>query len=48
MRPGESRVLCGDSSRDRDILGWKPKTSFEQMVVNMVDNDIELSKVWLS
>ena len=48
MRPAEVAVLCGDSSKARDILGWKPKTSFEQMVVNMVDNDIELSKVWLS
>ena len=48
MRPAEVAVLCGDSSKARDILGWKPKTSFEQMVVNMVDNDIELSKAWLS
>ena len=48
MRPAEVAVLCGDSSKARDILGWKPKTSFEQMVVNMVDNDLELSKVWLN
>ena len=48
MRPAEVAVLCGDSSKARDILGWKPKTSFEQMVVNMVDNDLKLSKVWLS
>jgi GDPmannose 4,6-dehydratase len=42
MRPAEVAVLCGDSSKARDILGWKPKTSFEQMVVNMVDNDLKL------
>ena len=48
MRPAEVAVLCGDSSKARDILGWKPKTSFEQMVVNMVDNDLELSKAWLN
>ena len=48
MRPAEVAVLCGDSSKARDILGWKPKTSFKQMVVNMVDNDLELSKVWLN
>ena len=47
MRPAEVAVLCGDSTRARDILGWKPKTSFEQMIFNMVDNDLELSKVWL-
>jgi len=48
MRPAEVAVLCGDSSKAREQLGWKPKTSFEQMVVNMVDNDLKLSKVWLS
>ena len=42
MRPAEVAVLCGDTSKARDILGWKPKTSFEQMVVNMVDNDLKL------
>ena len=42
MRPAEVAILCGDSSKARDILGWKPKTSFEQMVVNMVDNDLKL------
>ena len=45
MRPAEVAVLCGDSTRARDILGWKPKTSFEQMVFNMVDNDLKLLKV---
>ena len=48
MRPAEVAVLCGDSSKAREQLGWKPKTSFEQMVANMVDNDLKLSKVWLS
>ena len=40
MRPAEVAVLCGDSSKARDVLGWKPETSFEQMVHNMVDHDI--------
>ena len=48
MRPAEVAVLCGDSTKAREQLGWKPKTSFEQMVANMVDNDLKLSKVWLS
>ncbi len=48
MRPAEVAVLCGDSTKAREKLGWKPTTSFEQMVSNMVDNDLELSKVWLS
>ena len=48
MRPAEVAVLCGDSSKAREVLGWEPETSFEQMVFNMVDNDLELSKVWLT
>ena len=47
MRPAEVAVLCGDSSKAREFLGWEPETSFQQMVFNMVDNDLELSKVWL-
>jgi len=42
MRPAEVAVLCGDSSKARDVLGWKPETSFEQMIFNMVDKDIGL------
>ena len=41
MRPAEVEVLCGDSSRAREKLGWEPETSFEQMVQNMVLNDIK-------
>ena len=42
MRPAEVDVLRGDSSKAREKLGWKPETSFEQMVKNMVLNDIKL------
>ena len=42
MRPAEVAVLCGDSTKAREVLGWKPETSFEQMVSNMVGNDIDL------
>ena len=42
MRPAEVAVLCGDSSKAREVLGWKPETSFEQMIINMITNDIEL------
>tara|TARA_B100002019_G_scaffold233998_1_gene208121 strand:+ start:1787 stop:2761 length:975 start_codon:yes stop_codon:yes gene_type:complete len=42
MRPAEVAVLCGDSSKAREVIGWEPETSFEQMVSNMVDNDIQL------
>ena len=42
MRPAEIDVLCGDSSKAQEVLGWYPRTSFEEMVSKMVDNDIDL------
>ena len=42
MRPAEVDVLCGDSSKAREKLGWTPRTSFDQMVSKMVSNDIGL------
>tara|TARA_B100000131_G_scaffold2849_1_gene3014 strand:- start:16594 stop:17553 length:960 start_codon:yes stop_codon:yes gene_type:complete len=42
MRPAEVDVLCGDSTKARVELGWTPKTSFEEMVSRMVENDIGL------
>lgn len=39
-RPAELHSLCGDSSRARELLGWQPRTSFEQMVRDMVDADL--------
>lgn len=40
MRPAEVDVLRGDSSKARDLLDWKPKTSFDVLVQKMVDNDV--------
>ena len=45
MRPAEIDVLCGDSTKAREVLGWKPKTSFEDMVSRMVINDIALLEI---
>ncbi len=42
MRPAEVDVLRGDSTKAREVLGWEPETSFEDMVTNMVQNDMEL------
>ena len=42
MRPAEIDVLCGDSTKAREVLGWKPKTSFEEMVRRMVNKDVSL------
>ena len=40
MRPAEVDVLRGDSSKARDLLDWKPKTSFDMLVQRMVRNDV--------
>ena len=45
MRPAEIDVLCGDSTKAREVLGWKPKTSFEEMVRRMVTTDVGLLSV---
>ncbi len=44
FRPTEVDSLCGDSSRARAKLGWKPKVSFPELVRKMVDCDMELAR----
>lgn len=43
-RPAEVNLLCGDSTPAREELGWKPKTSFKELIKKMVLNDYELQK----
>ena len=40
MRPAEVDVLRGDSFKAYKELGWRPKTSFEELVTIMMSNDI--------
>jgi GDPmannose 4,6-dehydratase len=40
-RPAEVDLLLGDSTKARKELGWKPETSFEQLVEKMVLNDLK-------
>ena len=40
-RPAEVDILCGDSSKARDELGWQPKTNFLSLVEKMVRNDLK-------
>lgn len=40
-RPAEVDQLIGDSSKARKILGWAPKYSFEELVREMVQSDLE-------
>ncbi|MCH8003692.1 MAG: GDP-mannose 4,6-dehydratase [Nanoarchaeota archaeon] len=41
FRPAEVDELIGDASYARKKLGWKPKTTFEQLVNLMVDYDLK-------
>lgn len=40
-RPAEVNLLCGDSTKARQVLGWQPRMTFEDMVRNMVDADLQ-------
>lgn len=39
-RPGEIHVLCADATRARRELGWKPRTTFPEMIERMVKSEI--------
>jgi len=43
-RPAEVDILLGDSSKAKELLGWEPKITFEDLVKRMVDFDISLNK----
>lgn len=43
-RPAEVDYLIGDATKARKILGWKPKTSFKELVEMMVKADLALEK----
>ena len=40
MRPTEVDALCGDSTKARNVLGWKPEMDFTSLVREMVDAEI--------
>ncbi len=44
MRPAEVDYLMGDYSKAKKKLGWKPKTTFPELVEIMVKSDIEMEK----
>ena len=41
LRPAEVDLLIGDASKAKDMLGWTPEVTFEQLVTMMVDADLE-------
>jgi GDPmannose 4,6-dehydratase len=43
-RPAEIHQLIGDASLARRELGWKPTSTFTELVHSMVDNDLQQCK----
>ena len=41
FRAAEVDALCGDASRARERLGWRPRVTFGQLVEMMVDAELE-------
>ena len=44
FRPAEVDYLLGDAEETRTALGWTPHTSFETLVYEMVEHDLELAR----
>ena len=43
-RPTEVETLLGDATKAKTKLGWQPKTTFQQLVKEMVDSDLHLAE----
>jgi GDPmannose 4,6-dehydratase len=42
LRPAEVDLLVGDATKAKEVLGWEPKTTFEELIRMMVRSDLEL------
>ena len=43
FRPTEVETLLGDASKAHDLLGWRPRTAFPDMVKEMTQEDLILA-----
>lgn len=44
FRPTEVESLLGDPTKAREILGWVPKTTFSELVAEMMRADLEVAR----
>jgi GDPmannose 4,6-dehydratase len=44
LRPTEVDALCGDPTKIKTKLGWQPKYTFEMLIDEMIESDMELAK----
>lgn len=42
LRPHEVPYLLGDPSKAKNVLGWKPRTSFDDLVQMMFESDLKI------
>ncbi len=47
FRPAEVDALQGDAKKARENLGWKPKTTFRELVKMMLEHDLKKSGITL-
>ncbi len=47
IRPVDVNFLCGDYSKAKEKLGWKPRVKFDKLVKIMVREDLERWEKWL-
>ena len=40
FRPIDPALMCGNPAKAREVLGWQPEISFEQMVAAIVDTEL--------
>ena len=40
-RPTEVELLIGDSSKAKEMMGWEPKYTVEEMCIEMVNSDVK-------
>lgn len=45
FRPAEVENLLGNPARAKEKLGWKPRTTFKELVVEMVREELEIAKL---
>ncbi|MBE3550738.1 MAG: GDP-mannose 4,6-dehydratase [Brockia lithotrophica] len=44
FRPAEVDFLLGDPRKAREKLGWRPRVTFQELVIRMVEHDLELAR----
>ncbi len=45
FRPAEVDNLLGDAAKAREKLGWRPGTTFEELIAEMVLEEVEIAKL---